>query len=115
MSWPYADEWAMFELTVHVSLLQLSVRDRTQLALGNIALRYQLAGYKRGVKPLKSRSGDRILWLAVTRCSRSGVRLWYSFNPRKWPCGTARAASGTGPGFQLEGWSFKTMGVIPLI
>ncbi|MCP3917974.1 MAG: integrase, partial [bacterium] len=40
----------MPNLALLVSLLQLAVNDRTQLALENIALRHQLAVYKRTVK-----------------------------------------------------------------
>ncbi|MEE8468330.1 MAG: hypothetical protein V3T22_07745, partial [Planctomycetota bacterium] len=40
----------MPDLSLLVNLLQLVVKDRTQLALENIALRHQLAVYKRSVK-----------------------------------------------------------------
>ena len=40
----------MPDLALLVNLLQLAVKDRTQLALENIALRHQLAIYKRSVK-----------------------------------------------------------------
>ena len=38
------------DLGLLVNLLQLAVEDRTQLALENIALRRQLAIYKRSIK-----------------------------------------------------------------
>jgi len=40
----------MLDLSLLVNLLQLVVKDRTQLALENIALRHQLAVCKRSVK-----------------------------------------------------------------
>ena len=43
-----------------VTLLQLAVKDRTQLALENIALRHQLAVNKRSVKRPNIKDGDRI-------------------------------------------------------
>ncbi len=48
----------MPDLSLLVNLLQLAVMDRTQLALGNIALRYQLAVYKRSVKRPNINDGD---------------------------------------------------------
>ena len=50
-----------------VTLLQLAVKDRTQLALENIALRHQLAVYKRSVQRTNIRDGDRIFWPTVIR------------------------------------------------
>jgi len=50
-----------------VNLLQLAVKDRTQLVLENIALRHQLAVYKRSVKRPNINDGDRIFWLTVMR------------------------------------------------
>ena len=41
------DDPRMPDLSLLVNLLQLVVKDRTQLALENIALRHQLAVYKR--------------------------------------------------------------------
>ncbi len=50
-----------------VDLHQLAVKDRTQLALENIALRHQLAVYKRSVTRPNIKDGDRIFWLTVMR------------------------------------------------
>ena len=50
-----------------VNLLQLVVKDRTQLVLENIALRHQLAVYKRSVKRPNINDCDRIFWLTVMR------------------------------------------------
>ena len=55
----------MPDLASLVTLLQLAVKDRTQLALENIALRHQLAVYKRSVKRPNIKDGDRIFWLTV--------------------------------------------------
>ncbi len=57
----------MPDLALLVNLLQLVVKDRTQLALENIALRHQLAVYKRSVKRPNINDGDRIFWLTVMR------------------------------------------------
>ena len=57
----------MHDLVLLVNLLQLAVKDRTQLALENIALRHQLAVYKRSVARPNIKDGDRIFWLTVMR------------------------------------------------
>ncbi len=57
----------MPDLASLVTLLQLAVKDRTQLALENIALRHQLAVYKRSVARPNIQDGDRIFWLTVMR------------------------------------------------
>lgn len=57
----------MPDLTLLVNLLQLAVKDRTQLALENIALRHQLAVYKRSVKRPNINDRDRIFWLTIMR------------------------------------------------
>ena len=57
----------MPQLALLVNRLQLAVKDRTQLALENIALRHQLAVYKRSVKRPNIKDGDRIFWLTVMR------------------------------------------------
>ena len=60
----------MPDLGLLVNLLQLAVKGRKQLALENIALRHQLAVYKRSVKRLNINDGDRIFWLAIMRMLR---------------------------------------------
>ena len=60
----------MPDLTLLVNLLQIAIKDRTQLALGNIALRHQLAVYKRSVKRPRIEDRDRFFWLAVMRMLR---------------------------------------------
>ena len=57
----------MPDLPILITLLQLVLKDRTQLALENIALRQQLAVYKRTVKRPKIEDRDRIFWLSVMR------------------------------------------------
>ena len=57
----------MPEFTTLVSLLQLAVKDRTQLALENIALRQQLAVYELSVKRPHIKDRDHIFWLSVMR------------------------------------------------
>jgi len=47
--------------------LQLAVKDRAQLTLENIALRHQLAVYKRSVKRPNIKDGDRIFWMTIMR------------------------------------------------
>jgi len=53
----------MPDLSLLVNLLQLAVKDRTQLVLENIALRHQLAVYKRSVKRPNIKDGDQIFRL----------------------------------------------------
>ncbi len=57
----------MPDLALLVNLLQLAVKDRTQLALENIALRHQLAVYKRSVQRPNINDSDRIFWFTVMR------------------------------------------------
>jgi transposase InsO family protein len=57
----------MPKLALLVNLLQLATKDRTQLVLENIALRHQLAVYKRSVARPNIKDGDRIFWLTVMR------------------------------------------------
>ncbi len=52
----------MPDLSLLVNLLQLAVKDRTQLALENIALRHQLAVYERSVKRPNIKDGNCIFW-----------------------------------------------------
>ena len=60
----------MPELAALVSLLRLATRDRTQLVLENIALRQQLAVYKRSVGRANVTDRDRFFWLTVMRMLR---------------------------------------------
>ncbi len=53
-----------------VSVLRLAGRDRAQLVLENIALRQQLAVYKRSVGRPNINDRDRIFWLTVMRLLR---------------------------------------------
>ena len=55
----------MPDLSFLISLFQLVLKDRTQLALENIALRQQLAVYQRTVKRPKIEDRDRIFWMTV--------------------------------------------------
>ena len=57
-------------LATLLSLLRLALKDRQQLVLENIALRHQLAVYKRSVKRPRIEDRDRIFWLAVMRLLR---------------------------------------------
>ena len=61
----------MPDLAAVVSLLRLATKDRTQLVLENIALRHQLAIYKRSVGRPNISDRDRIFWLTVMRMLRS--------------------------------------------
>ena len=49
----------MLDLALLVNLLQLAIKERTQLALENIALRHQLAVYKRSVQRPNINDSDR--------------------------------------------------------
>ena len=55
----------MLDPATLVSLFRLLLKDRAQLALENIALRQQLAVYKRTVKRPRINDQDRIFWLSV--------------------------------------------------
>ena len=55
----------MLNPSIFVSLFRLLLKDRTQLALENVALRQQLAVYKRTAKRPKIEDRDRIFWLSV--------------------------------------------------
>jgi hypothetical protein len=50
-----------------------------QLALENLALRHQLAVYKRTVTRLRLRRADRLLWVWLAR-----VWTGYLHRPRRW-------------------------------
>ena len=56
---------AMPDLTTLFQAFNFVLKDRTQLALENIALRQQLAVYKRTVKRPKIEDRDRIFWMSV--------------------------------------------------
>lgn len=60
----------MPSLDFFFDLLQLAIKERTQLALENIALRQQLAVYKRSVKRPNINDGDRIFWMTIMRFLR---------------------------------------------
>jgi hypothetical protein len=57
----------MPDLAALISLLRLAIRDRTQLVLESIALRHQLAVYKRSVGRPNVTDRDRIFWLTTMR------------------------------------------------
>ena len=57
----------MFDLATLISLLRLAGKDRAQLTLENIALRQQLAVYKRSVGRPNINDRDRIFWITVMR------------------------------------------------
>ena len=57
----------MPDLALIVNLLPLATKDRAQLVLENIALRHQLAVYKRSIKRPSINDGDRVFWLTVMR------------------------------------------------
>ena len=55
----------MLDPSILVTLFRLLLKDRTQLALENIALRQRLAVYKRTVKCPRIEDRDRIFWLSI--------------------------------------------------
>ena len=57
----------MSHLAQLVGLLGLATKDRTQLVLENVALRHQLAVYKRSVARPNINDRDRVFWLTVMR------------------------------------------------
>ncbi len=68
----------MPDLAALLSLLRLALSDRRQLVLENIALRRQLAVYKRSVKRPRIQDRDRFFWLAVMRM----LKEWRRAPPR---------------------------------
>ncbi len=52
----------MPDIAALVALLRLATKDRSQLVLENIALRHQLAVYKRSVKRPRTEDRDCIFW-----------------------------------------------------
>ena len=64
----------MPDLSLLVNLLQLAVKERTQLALENIALRHQLAVYKRSVK--RPRIEDSKRFEIDPRCMDVVIGRW---------------------------------------
>ena len=57
----------MPDLAILIQMFQFVLKDRTQLAQENIALRHQLAVDERSVKRPIIEDGDRIFWLTVMR------------------------------------------------
>ena len=55
----------MLDPSILAGLFRLLLKDRTQLALENIALRQQLAAFKRTVTRPKIEDRDRIFWLSI--------------------------------------------------
>ena len=71
----------MPDFGILVNLLQLAVKDRTQLALENIALRHQLAVYKRSVRRPNIKDGGRIFWLTVMRMLKEWRKALVTVQP----------------------------------
>ena len=65
-----ADHPGMPNLSLICSIVELALKDRTQLALENAALRHQLAVLKRSVKRAKIQDSDRIFWMLIRRWLR---------------------------------------------
>jgi transposase InsO family protein len=57
-------------LATLISILDLAVKDRAQLALENAALRHQLAVLKRSVSRPKIEDSDRMIWIMFRRMLR---------------------------------------------
>ncbi len=77
----------MPDLSLLVNLLQLAVKDRTRLVLENIALRHQIAVYKRSIKGPNIKGGDRISWLTLMRMLKEWRRALVFVQPEtvlKW-------------------------------
>ncbi len=85
-------------LSLLVNLLQFVVKNRSQLAVENIALRHRLAVYKRSVKRPVIKDGDRIIWLTVMRMLKEWREALVFVQPAtliKWH-GRVSAATGGG-------------------
>ena len=60
----------MLDLATLISILDLAVKDRAQLALEDVALRHQLAVLKRSVTRPKIDDSDRLVWIMLRRLLR---------------------------------------------
>jgi len=69
----------MFDPSILAGLFRLLLKDRTQLALENIALRQQLAVYKRTVIRPKIEDRDRIFWLSIMDGAPDGRSVFVRF------------------------------------
>ena len=77
----------MPDLPILLTLLQPLLKDRTQLALENIALLQQLAVYQRTAKRPRIEDRDRISWLMVMQVLRDWKEALVFVKPRtviKW-------------------------------
>ena len=77
----------MLDPAILVSLFRLLLKDRAQLALENIALRQQLAVYKRTVNRPRIEDRDRIFWLSIMGMLREWKEALVFVQPRtviKW-------------------------------
>ncbi len=72
----------MPDLSTIFHLFQFVLKDRTQLALENVALRQQLAVYKRTVERPKIEDRDRIFWLSVMRMLKEWKEALVIVQPR---------------------------------
>ncbi len=88
----------MPDLTTLFQLFQFVLNDRTQLALENIALRQQLAVYKRTVKRPKTEDRDRIFWLTVMGMLKEWKEALVFVQPRTVVAWPGRASGTTGGG-----------------
>ena len=88
----------MPDLSVLLTLFQLILKDRTQLALENLALRQQLAVYKRTVTRPKIEDRDRIFWLSVMRMLKEWKEALVFVQPATVIRWQSRASATTGGG-----------------
>src|SRR5437667_11739310 len=88
----------MVTLLLHLlRLLPMLCGGHHQVALENLALRHQLAVYKKMVNRPKLLSSDRLFWVALSRCEPAAGRLSSSGHPTPSCGGSAAASASIGP------------------
>jgi len=88
----------MVTLLLHLlRLLPMLCGSHRQVALENLALRHQLAVYKKMVNRPKLLRSDRMFWVALSRVWASWRKLSSSCHPTPSCGGSAAASASTGP------------------
>ena len=109
-------KWLIYQLssgqypTVMITLLLhlLPLRRPSPARPGDLALRQQLAVYKRTVPRPRLRTMDRLLWVGWPESGPAGSRLWSSCRPTRSCGGSAVASVSTGPGSPAGlGWAAR--------
>ena len=84
-------------LVVALRSLALCCQGHRAVALENLALRQQLAVFKRTVKRPPLRSRDRLFWMLLANAGDSGAPPWSSCTPTRSCVGIANGSDAAGP------------------